>query len=133
MGAPMSDFARRVEPAARILGMDGWHVWGSSAIDGPDGKVHLLTSRWPEESGFRGWSTHSEIMHSVSDSAEGPFEVVDVALRGRGGETAVSHWSRVDSSRTAAHYPPDTTHGSLPGRFPDRSGFGRAMSATTGR
>lgn len=88
MNLHISDFAHRLEPVGRILGLEGWHVWGSSAIDGPDGKVHLFTSRWPEESGFRGWSTHSEIMHSVSDSAEGPFEVVNVPLQGRGGH----HW-----------------------------------------
>jgi hypothetical protein len=88
MSAPVSDFAQRLEPVGRILQLPEWYVWGSSAIDGPDGKVHLFTARWPKETGHRGWSTHSEIMHSVSDSAEGPFEVVDVPLQGRGGK----HW-----------------------------------------
>ncbi len=88
MSAAITDFAQRLEPVGRILELPDWHVWGSSAIDGPDGRVHLFTSRWPTESGFRGWSTHSEIMHSAGDSAEGPFEVVDAPLRGRGGR----HW-----------------------------------------
>jgi len=85
MTALLSDFAKRLEPIGRILHLPDWYVWGSSAIDGPDGKVHLFTARWPRETGHRGWSTHSEIMHSVGDSAEGPFEVVDVPLQGRGG------------------------------------------------
>jgi hypothetical protein len=88
MPAPISDFAQRLEPVGRILQLPDWYVWGSSAIDGPDGKVHLFTARWPKNTGHRGWSTHSEIMHSVSESAEGPFEVVDVPLQGRGGP----HW-----------------------------------------
>jgi len=86
MAHTVSEFASRLEPIGRILQLEDWYVWGSSAIDGPDGKVHLFTSRWPAETGHRGWSTHSEIIHSVGDSAEGPFEVADVALRGRGGE-----------------------------------------------
>ncbi len=88
MTAPVSDFAKKLEPVGRILHLPDWYVWGSSPIDGPDGKVHLFTARWPKESGHRGWSTHSQVMHSVSDSAEGPFEVVDVPLKGRGG----NHW-----------------------------------------
>ncbi|MFP4250022.1 MAG: glycoside hydrolase family protein [Armatimonadota bacterium] len=88
MTAPISSFAQRLEPVGRILQLPDWYVWGSSAIDGPDGKVHLFTARWPKQTGHRGWSTHSEIMHSVSDSAEGPFEVLDVPLKGRGGR----HW-----------------------------------------
>ncbi len=82
----LSDLARRLEPVGRILELDGWYVWGTSAIDGPDGNVHLFSARWPAETGLGGWSTVSEIIHSVGESAEGPFEVMDVALWGRGGE-----------------------------------------------
>lgn len=85
MAYEVSELARNLRPVGRILQLDGWFVWGSSPIDGPDGNVHLFTSRWPEKTGHRGWSTHSEIIHSVGETAEGPFEVADVALQGRGG------------------------------------------------
>ena len=83
---PLPDFTRRLKPVGRILELEDWYTWGSSAIDGPDGRVHLFTARWPRETGFRGWSTHSEIAHAVADRAEGPFEVVGTALSGRGGD-----------------------------------------------
>ncbi|MGC9320589.1 MAG: glycoside hydrolase family protein [Armatimonadota bacterium] len=86
MSVRVSEFARRLRPIGRILQLPDWHVWGSTAIDGPDGTAHLFSSRWPRETGHRGWSTNSEIVHSVGESAEGPFEVTDVALRGRGGD-----------------------------------------------
>ncbi|HCA46538.1 MAG TPA: glycosyl hydrolase family 43 [Armatimonadetes bacterium] len=88
MTALLSGFAQRLEPVGRILELPDWHVWGSSPIDGPDGKVHLFSARWPVETGFGGWSTHSQIVHSVASEPEGPFEVVDVVLTGRGGR----HW-----------------------------------------
>lgn len=88
MTASASDFCQRLEPVGRVLELEGWHVWCTSAIDGPDGKVHLFCSRWPAEQRMAGWLTHSEIFHAVGDRAEGPFEVADVCLRGRGGD----HW-----------------------------------------
>jgi len=84
MAIVVSDFARRLRPVGRVLELEGWHVWCASAIDGPDGKTHLFCSRWPAATGMSGWSTHSEIIHAVADSAEGPFQVRDVALQGRG-------------------------------------------------
>lgn len=86
MEPPVSDFCKRLEPVGRILEDPDWYVWGASPIDGPDGNVHLFCSRWPADLGMGGWSVRSEIAHAVGDSAEGPFEIVDVALQGRGGE-----------------------------------------------
>jgi len=86
MNSAELSFHQRLQPVGRILELDGWFVWCCSAIDGPDGKVHLFCSRWPAELGMAGWSTDSEIVHAVSDRPEGPFELRDVALRGRGGE-----------------------------------------------
>ncbi len=87
MSIRISDFAQHITPVGRILAMEDWYVWGTSAIDGPDGKVHLFSARWPAQTGMGGWCTHSEIIHSVGDSAEGPFEMQDVAVQARPG-----HW-----------------------------------------
>jgi len=86
MAITESAFAKSLQPVGRILQLEGWYVWGTSAIDGPEGDVHLYSARWPAETGMGGWSTVSEIIHSVGDCPEGPFEVTDVALQGRGGD-----------------------------------------------
>jgi hypothetical protein len=62
-------------------------VWGSSVIRGDDGKYHMFVSRWPKYLPFHpGWMVASEIVHAVSDTPEGPYEFVDVALPSRGPE-----------------------------------------------
>ena len=78
----------------------GYHVWGSSPIAGPDGKVHLFSARWPEEQKVDpGWRSHSEIAHYVAEKPEGPFRFSDVALRGTGKET----WDKIAVHNPAIH------------------------------
>ena len=43
----ISDFCRSMKPIGRKLEMKDWYVWGTSPIDGPEGKVHVFFSRWP--------------------------------------------------------------------------------------
>ena len=63
---------------------DHW-VWGSSVVKGDDGTFHMFVSRWPKAYPFHpGWMVASEIAHCVSDTAEGPYTFVDVALGARG-------------------------------------------------
>lgn len=65
--------------------MDDYWIWGGSAIKGKDGKYHLFASRWPKVLSFGPhWLTNSEIVHAVSDSPEGPYKFVEVALPPRG-------------------------------------------------
>ena len=67
---------------------DHW-VWGSSVMKGDDGRFHMFVSRWPKELPFHpGWMVASEIAHCVSDTPEGPYTFVDVALGARGAQ----HW-----------------------------------------
>lgn len=63
---------------------DGWFVWGGSMVRDEAGKCHLFYSRWPKETGFQSWVTHSEVAHAVSDDPLGTYEFVDVALPARG-------------------------------------------------
>lgn len=63
---------------------DYW-VWGSSVLKGEDAKYHMFVSRWPKALPFHpGWMVASEIVHAVSDTPEGPYKYVDVALGARG-------------------------------------------------
>lgn len=64
-----------------VFRMDGWLVWGGSAVPGDDERYHLYFSRWPEDAGHHGWVTHSQIAHAVADDPLGPFVFVDTALR----------------------------------------------------
>ncbi|MEM9410428.1 MAG: glycoside hydrolase family protein [Planctomycetota bacterium] len=65
---------------------DEYYIWGGSAMRGPNGKYHLLYSRWPRKLKHRAWVTHSEIAYAVSDRSTGPFKHANVALAERGEE-----------------------------------------------
>jgi len=61
---------------------EGMHVWGSSPVVAPDGKIHLFVAQWPIDTqpNFNGWYKDCEIAQYVGDSPEGPFEFVRVAV-----------------------------------------------------
>lgn len=65
----------------------GYWVWGSSVIQGEDGKYHMYVSRFPKSLPFHpGWMVASEIVHAVSEKLEGPYVFSDVALSARGAQ-----------------------------------------------
>jgi hypothetical protein len=86
--AKVSAFCQRLEPVGRILEEEGWHVWCCSPIQDDDGRIHVLFSRWPLETGHAGWLTDSEIAHAVASCPEGPYTVTGTVLKGRGRR----HW-----------------------------------------
>lgn len=78
------------------------HVWGSSPVMGPEGKVHLYVAQWerPKNDKFggrtadnkdTGWTSSSEIAHYVGNRAEGPFEFVRIAVPDRDGDFNAPH------------------------------------------
>ncbi|MCH6255973.1 glycoside hydrolase family protein [Puniceicoccaceae bacterium K14] len=82
-----NDLFENIEPSPVGGGHvdENYWVWGSSVMQGDDGKFHMFVSRWPKEMPFHpGWMVKSEIAHCVSDTAEGPYTFVDVALGARG-------------------------------------------------
>lgn len=80
----VSLFARRLKPLGRILELEGYYVWGCSAVTGTDGKFHVFFSRWDAQKGMGGWIKGSEIAHAVASAAEGPYENVETILAPRG-------------------------------------------------
>ena len=88
---PAKSFADNWEFKGTAVSEPGWHVWGSSPIVGPKGKVHLFVSRWPLKTGHQGWRSHSQIAHYIGESPEGPFKFSDVALKGTGTDTCDKH------------------------------------------
>lgn len=77
-------------PKHAVFRMEGYHVWCGSVLQGPEGRYHMLFSRWPLELGHHGWVTHSEIGYASADHALGPFQFEGLALTGAGGEA----WDR---------------------------------------
>ena len=78
------------------------HVWGTSPIIGPDGKVHLYVAQWqrPVDNKFSGntkdgerstWYISSQIAHYVGDSPEGPFTFLRMAVPDQDGNFNAPH------------------------------------------
>ena len=60
-------------------------VWCGTVVKGDDGKFHHYASRWPHGLPFSPhWLSNSEVVHSVSDTPEGPYRFADIALPPRG-------------------------------------------------
>ncbi|ORT52409.1 glycosyl hydrolase family 43 (plasmid) [Vibrio sp. qd031] len=82
----VSELCGSLSVVGRILEDPDYNVWGCSPIYGPDGKVHVFYSRWVNEANHEGWLSCCEIAHAVADDPAGPYETVDVAITGRGGD-----------------------------------------------
>lgn len=74
-------------PRTPAFQCEGYWVWGSSVIQGDDGKYHMYVSRFPKSLPFHpGWMVVSEIVHAISPTPEGPYKFSDVALPARGAQ-----------------------------------------------
>jgi hypothetical protein len=63
-----------------------WFHWCPSVLKAEDGMYHMFHTRWPKSIGFLSWLTHSEIVHAVATSPEGPFRTLEVAMPPTGSE-----------------------------------------------
>jgi hypothetical protein len=82
----LSTFARRLQGVGRIIEDPDNNVWGCSPIYDEAGNVHVFYSKWVNESAHEGWLTCSQIGHAVASHPEGPYEIQETALVGRGGD-----------------------------------------------
>lgn len=67
-----------------VFRIPGWLVWCGAPCQTPDGKFHLLFSRWPKSIGHDGWVSHSQIAYATADDVLGPYQFVSIALPGAG-------------------------------------------------
>lgn len=74
----VSSFCESLEPVHRILEDPEWASWDMAPIYDQAGKVHLFVGRWPSDGD---WLVNAQIVHTVSDSPEGPFEVLDTIFQ----------------------------------------------------
>jgi len=87
------DLGTRIQPVtpAGIFRDPDYFVWGPQLIKGQDGTFYLVHSRWPRETGFGGWLTHSEIALATAQRPEGPYQFAKTLLKGRG----EGHWDEL--------------------------------------
>ena len=80
----MANFEYEAVNAVKALEFSEYYVWDCSVIES-GGKYHMFSSRWKKELGFGwNWLFNSEIVHSVSDTPEGPYTFQNVVLPRRG-------------------------------------------------
>ena len=88
--APPPPYTLDLQPAA-IPSLQAYHnvtlsSWGGNALKAKDGKYHGYFAAMRNPPGSKGicnlgaWTSNSEVIHAVSDSAAGPFKMKDVAL-----------------------------------------------------
>ncbi len=82
----MENFGYKAGKAVKALQLEDYYVWDCSVILA-DGQYHMFSSRWRKELGFGwNWIFNSEIIHSVSDTPNGPYQFKNVVLSRRGSE-----------------------------------------------
>lgn len=80
----MKNLGYKAVNAVKALEFPEHFVWDCSVIKA-GGKYHMFSSRWKKELGFGwNWLFNSEIVHSVSERPEGPYEFQNVVLPRRG-------------------------------------------------
>ncbi len=81
-----NDFGYKAGKVTKAFELDGYYLWDCSVIKS-GGKYHMFSSRWEEKRGFGwNWVFNSEIIHSVADKPEGPYEFKRVIFPRRGRE-----------------------------------------------
>jgi len=77
---PYSRMALNSEFAGVAISDPQYFSWCTSPLE-VDGKIHLFNCRWPATpEGMAPWKTHSEMVHYVGDSPEGPFKFAGKVL-----------------------------------------------------
>jgi len=85
--------------------MDGYWVWGMSVIKGADGKYHGFSSAWENNVPFMSnWETNSQIVHTISDTPEGPYKLSEIVFERRGS----SYWDGMMTHNPTIHKVGDT-------------------------
>ena len=73
----VSSFCESLEPVQRILEDPDWTNWDMAPIYDEEGRIHLYVGRWPRDGN---WLKNAQIVHTVSDRPEGPYEVLDTVF-----------------------------------------------------
>ena len=89
-----------------------WSYWGGKIIYGNDGKYHLYVCRWREDSpkGHAEWP-NSIVVHAVSDTQMGPFQVKEEIGKGHNPEIYQTETGEYVIFVTDGHYRSQSLNG----------------------
>lgn len=68
------DFIDRLEHLGVVLDSEGYHTWGTSVVQGDDGKFHMYACQWPTKFKFSSWSKESIVNYYTAQKPEGPYQ-----------------------------------------------------------
>jgi len=79
-------------------------TWGGNmAFDETDGKWHMFTALMTFGCSLDFWQTNSVVLHTVSESIEGPYEYSDISL----GQRDTSYWDGLMAHNPTIHRAPE--------------------------
>ena len=81
-GANCSELALLPTPKEAGLNLNDTSTWGGNVVKGSDNRYHMYAAYMDNKCGLTSWGRDSKIVHAVSDTQTGKFEVVDTAVGG---------------------------------------------------
>lgn len=88
------EFIDRLEYLGVILDAEEYHTWGTSVVQGDDGKFHMYACQWPTKFGFGQWHKESMVNYYTAEKPEGPYTFVKTIVGPRPGGDKDGVWNR---------------------------------------
>ena len=88
------EFIDRLEYLGVILDRPGYHTWGTSVVQGDDGKFHMYACQWSTEYGYAAWNVESEVNYFIAENPEGPYTFIKNIIPSRPGGDKEGVWNR---------------------------------------
>ncbi len=88
------EFINNLEYLGVILDRPNYYTWGTSVVQGEDGKFHMYACQWHTKHKFSAWSVESEVNYFKADQPEGPYQFIKTILSARPGGDKDSVWNR---------------------------------------
>ena len=79
-GTNCSTLALLPTPKEAGLNLPNDSTWGGNVLKGKDGKYHLYAAYMEKGCGLTGWVHDSKIVHAVSDTKTGQYQLADTAI-----------------------------------------------------
>ncbi|QOD60432.1 glycoside hydrolase family protein [Polaribacter haliotis] len=88
------EFVNNLEYLGVVLDRPDYYTWGTSVVQGEDGKFHMFACQWNTKHGFSAWSVESEVNYFKADKPEGPYQFVKTILSARPGGNKEGEWNQ---------------------------------------
>lgn len=111
---PISSLAADMEYKGTITSDHDWSNWCVSPVKGEDGRYHIFHTRWKGDMSH--WIDEGQIIHSVADTPEGPYEYVETVLSDPGQDIT----DTPDPSKVITDLPGHAPHNSRVAKIDDK-------------